>query len=81
MTFLNSAFTVSIRFAISEFEFRSVVSSANKKLFSRVQEGKSLIYNKNNNGPRIDPWGTPRDRVRSVLIDPSILTNCLRQKR
>ena len=20
---------------------------------------KSLMYNKNNNGPKIDPWGTP----------------------
>ena len=22
---------------------------------------KSLMYNKNNNGPRIDPWGTPHE--------------------
>jgi hypothetical protein len=36
-----------------------VVSSANRcTLVSRLF-GRSFIYSKNSNGPRIDPWGTP----------------------
>ena len=40
----------------------STVSSAYRKvLASLTLLHKSLIYNKNNNGPRTDPWGTPQE--------------------
>jgi hypothetical protein len=28
--------------------------------------GKSLMYNKNNKGPKIDPWGTPLTTLRQL---------------
>jgi len=37
----------------------TVVSSANKlALFSKFSD-MSVMYTRNNRGPRIDPWGTP----------------------
>ena len=35
----------------------SSAKSMKSKAFDTLQ--KSLMYNKNNNGPNIDPWGTP----------------------
>ena len=46
---------------ISGWENNKVVSSANRISSSKeVVFTISLIYNMNNNGPRIDPWGTPQ---------------------
>ena len=41
-----------------------MLSAKRRTLFVRSQE-MSLIYNKNKNGPSINPWGTPE------LVDPS----------
>jgi hypothetical protein len=36
------------------------VSSANSRgLVLLRHSGKSLMYNRNSNGPKIEPWGTP----------------------
>ena len=35
------------------------MSSANSLAFEDNPSDKSLIYIKNNNGPSIEPWGTP----------------------
>ena len=37
---------------------------------------KSLIYSKNNRGPRMDPWGTPQVIERESELWPFIHTNC-----
>ena len=37
----------------------TVVSSANKRNCDWTFSGKSLMYSKNNIGPRTYPWGTP----------------------
>ena len=39
-------------------------SSANKWKSRRSEQRlKSFMYNKNNKGPKTDPWGTPQDIV------------------
>ena len=37
----------------------SEVSSAKSFTFVDILSGKSLKLNKNSNGPRTEPWGTP----------------------
>ena len=60
---------------------KSVVSSANINTKSFVHKGKSLINNRNNSGPRIEPCGTP-SIISSIELDtPLICTNCLRPDR
>jgi hypothetical protein len=41
--------------------YNTLVSSANiiVKILSDI-EARSLIYNKNRKGPRMNPWGTPQ---------------------
>jgi hypothetical protein len=45
----------------SEFVMRMLVSSAKRIGFANVAIvfGRSFMYNINNRGPRMDPWGTP----------------------
>jgi hypothetical protein len=56
---------ISIKAIISSLEFdlqhNILVLSANKIGFDTlfIICGKSLIYTKKSNGPRIEPWGTP----------------------
>ena len=39
---------------------------------------KSLMYNKNNNGPRIDPWGTPHEiNLENELENTLCFRQCL----
>ena len=68
---LTHAYMLGISLLISEtISFRvypvakRFVSSA-KRIGMKYSEtwGKSLIYNKKNKGPRIDPWGTPHSIV------------------
>ncbi len=66
------------RACMSVFESIKEVSSANKILNSDVYIGNSLIYIRNNRGPRIDPCGTPSIIVRRELEMSSIVTNCFR---
>ena len=40
--------------------------------------GRSLINNKNNNGPSTLPWGTPWDTGSFLELVPLIETYCLR---
>ena len=42
------------------------------------QFGRSLIYNKNNNGPRMVPWGTPHVNVQLLDSDPFTEHFCVR---
>jgi hypothetical protein len=70
-----------MRASIFEFEFISVLSSANNKLINKVLKGRSLIYTVTEI-EAVQGWtpvGRP-EKVRSELIDLSILTNCLRLK-
>ena len=59
-SFFNSLFTISISWFGSLWEKNMLVSSA-KSMKSRAFDTlhKSLMYNKNNNGRKVDPWGTP----------------------
>ena len=83
LDFIHSATAWSSWFRISSRSLRFLceqyilVSSANKwKLSSFEVFGKSLIYNKNRRGPRMDPWGTPQVIERESELWPFILTNC-----
>ena len=62
LDFIHSATAWSSWFRISSRSLREqyiFVSSANEwKLRNFKVLGKSLIYSKNNRGPRKDPWGT-----------------------
>ena len=52
------------------------VSSAKSLGVLLTDEGKSLIYSKNSNGPRIDPCGTPELLVNKVEVFSLIYTYC-----
>ena len=73
----SSAFTVLIRSAKLPLVYRVFVSSANN-INIKISEHlhRSLIYNMNNRGPRIDPWGTPH--VIDLIVDTKVFTlvNC-----
>ncbi len=75
-TFLNSMLTRSVSAVISVSLSRRVVSSANRKLSSLEQLGRSFIYTRNNRGPSIEPWGTPSKIWIRELEWPFITTNC-----
>ena len=47
-----------------------LISSANK-IYCNVSEARviSFIYTRNNNGPRMDPWGTPHPIVFKSDLD------------
>ena len=58
------------------------VSSANN--IEVVEEHifpRSFMYNRNNNGPNIDPWGTPHVILFTGDDTPLYVTNCLRLDR
>ena len=42
---------------------------------------KSLMYNKNNNGPKIDPWGTPYLMYLEEELKPLYSANGVLQER
>ena len=70
----NSLLTISISWFWSLWEKNMLVSSAKSmksKAFNTLD--KSLMYNKNNYGPKIDPWGTPhltyfRGRIIAIVL-------------
>ncbi len=83
MTVLTSQLTVSVRTVRSKLECNkcnNVVSSANKRIFNKVQQVRSLIYSKKSRAKN-RPLGVPKDKVKGELVDPSMLTNCLRLER
>lgn len=55
--------------------------SANNLAFTESLTIRSLMYNKNNTGPRIDPCGTPDLTTQNADMLPSILTKCWRLAR
>ena len=60
VTFANSLFIFSHNNSIYEPEANKLVSSANNTYFKNSDTlHRSLIYNINKKGPRIDPCGTP----------------------
>ena len=80
-TFLNSEFTREISSSMLSEQAKRVVSSAKSRENKAVHNGRSLIYLRNNIGPRIEPWGTPIVTSMKSLDMPSITTNCLRLDR
>ena len=58
--FSSSLFITSLISAIFSPVKNKLLSSANNiKNADFVDAGMSLIYNRNNRGPNMDPWGTP----------------------
>ena len=76
-TFLNSEFTREISSSMLSEQAKRVVSSAKSRENKAVHNGRSLIYMRNNIGPRIEPIVTS---IKSLDM-PSITTNCLRLDR
>ena len=59
-----------------------LVSSANKWNIKLLEAfGKSLIYNKNNRGPKTDPWGTPQVIGNEEEEWPLTVTYCFLSNR
>ena len=57
----NSLLVRLIKVSKLAWEATTVVSSANNiNLKNEEHSHKSLMYNKNKSGPRIEPWGTPQ---------------------
>ena len=55
-----SSITIFLRHPVEGLEVVRFVSSANSRgLVLLRHSGKSLIYNKKSNGPKIEPCGTP----------------------
>ena len=51
------------RLPMSKSDIATVVSSTNSVKFPRLgNDGRSLTYTRNNNGPYILPWGSPNDK-------------------
>ena len=53
-----------------------VVLSANSKASNLDERGRSLMYSINRRGPRIEPWGTPREMFSRELELLPMVTNC-----
>ena len=82
LDFIHSATAWSSCFKISSRSLRSfleqyiLVSSANKWKQSNFEVlGRSLMYSKNNRGPRTDPWSIPQVIKRELDLEPLIHTN------
>ena len=75
----NSPFIILIRWLALRPLKKTLVSSANNMGYKIVDTlAISLIYNKNNNGPRIEPCGTPHVTVLFVDSIPRNTTHCAR---
>lgn len=61
LTLISSALRVVVRLLRELLEHKIVVSSAYKMHSDSVVRhcGRSLMYNRNKSGPRIEPCGTP----------------------
>jgi len=78
-SFFSSQLITSISVAMSSPLKSSVVSSAKMiKWIIWEQLTISLMYNRNSNGPRIEPWGTPQVTVFHDESTPLRLTYCMR---
>ena len=78
----KSLFTLSFNESLHFSLNNSVVSSANIMASENLRHFlKSLIYSKNSNGPRVEPWGTPQRTVSNWDISPLTTVNCWRSVR
>ena len=59
-TFWSSLFTRFSRFSKLLSDRVKYVSSTNKVVSNSEQFGISFMYIRKNNGPRLDPWGSPQ---------------------
>ena len=75
-TLWSSSFTFKIRVLRLSWVSTSVVSSANSRDKNFEERGKSLMYNRNNSGPSIEPCGTPNEISSRELEWFFMLTNC-----
>ena len=57
--FLRSVFKRVAEVTGSSTIIKRLVSSANRRICESISSTMSLIYTKNNKGPRMDPCGTP----------------------
>ena len=78
-TFVKSSFRQSCILSRSPPAYVRCVSSAYilGSQFDK-QFGRSLIYNKNNSGPRMVPWGTPQVNEQLLDSDPFTEHFCVR---
>lgn len=56
-------------------------SSAIKWMLEETQEGRLLIYIKNNSGSKTEPWGTPERNALKGELKLLAVTNCVRLQR
>ena len=79
LTLVSSLFIFSNKMLMSLCEKKRFVSSANMIGFSTFEVWcKSFTYNRNNKGPKMDPWGTPHVTVTFLVELCSKETNCCR---
>ena len=55
---------------------KSIVSSAKNLMLDLMSVSRSLIYIRNNSGPRTDPWGTPDSIVKKSEHERLRTTRC-----
>ena len=64
LTFVSSLFIFSTKILLSQCEKKRFAASANIIRFSTFEAWcKSFTYNRNNRGPKKDPWQTPHVTV------------------
>ena len=61
---------ISISYGLNPSQVRFVSSAKRFALVVSKQLGRSLMYNRNKIGPRLEPWGTPHF---SCLTDDTLL--------
>ena len=72
-TLISSSLTIDSNNGNDLSLYKRLVSSAKRKNSNLLEEAEiSLIYNKNNSGPRTDPWGTPQATAYFSEISVSI---------
>ena len=77
--FDNSEFnSCSISFRLFPILNMLVSSASNVEVVEEHIFLRSFMYNRNNNGPNIDPWGTPHVILFTGDDTPLYVTNCLR---
>ena len=68
----RSLFSFEVVITESWITEKTEVPSAKRLLLEDKPSAKSLIYIKNNNGTRMEPWGTPVMRKTANLIQPFV---------
>ena len=65
----------------SSTTIKRLVSSANRRICEPISSTMSLMYTKNNNGPRMDPCGTPALMYTQSDDAPGNTTRCRLSER